>query len=100
MIELHKPSVDLKLDLVPLSQGTANQVLARSPLFDAGNSSTWKLVWQTPGGITNPLTANIQGAQYSMFDMKTLECKAINIMTSGGGLSSMNGALQVPITWG
>jgi hypothetical protein len=94
------PSVDLKLDLIPATQGTANQVLARDPAFNPSNSSTYKLVWQTISGVTNPLTSDIQGAQYSMFDMKTLECKNINIMTSGGGLSSMNGALQVPITWG
>jgi hypothetical protein len=94
------PSVDLKLDLIPATQGTANQVLARDPSFDPSNSSTYKLVWQTISGVTNPLTSDIQGAQYSMFDMKTLECKNINIMTGGGGLSSMNGALQVPITWG
>jgi hypothetical protein len=94
------PSVDLKLDLIPATQGTANQVLARDPAFNPSNSSTYKLVWQTISGVTNPLSSDIQGAQYSMFDMKTLECKNINIMTGGGGLSSMNGALQVPITWG
>jgi hypothetical protein len=95
------PSVDLKLDMIPATQGTANQVLARDPAFNPANSATHKLVWRTvSGGVTNPLTSDIQGAQYSMFDMKTLECKNVNIMTSGGGLSCVNGAFQVPITWG
>ena len=95
------PSADLFLDLIPATVGSANQVLARDPAFTGGTNNN-KLVWQTPatGGITNPLTANIQGAQYNMYDMNTLESKAINIMASGGGLSCMNGALQVPITWG
>jgi len=96
-------SVSLNLDLVPATEGKASQVLARDPSFDPLNFATHKLVWQTPsggGGITNPLTANLQGAGYSIFNTNTIECKDVNIMASGAGIGSNNGSFAVPITWG
>jgi len=96
-------SVNLNLDLIPATEGKAGQVLARDPAFDPANPATRKLVWtnqSSGGGITNPLTANLQGAGYSIFDTNIIESKSINIMLSGGGLACANGAFAVPITWG
>ena len=97
-------SVSLNLDMIPATEGKASQVLARDPAFDPLNFNTHKLVWQTPSGgggsVTNPLTANLQGAGYSIFNTNTIECKDVNIMASGAGIGSNNGTFAVPITWG
>jgi len=95
--------VSINLDLVPATEGKAGQVLARDPAFVPGNFATHKLVWQTPsggGGITNPLTANLQAAQYNILDAQTIESKYINIIATGNGLACANGSFAVPITWG
>ena len=94
-------TVSLNLDMIPATDGKAGQILARDPSYTPGNFSTHKLVWanQASGGITNPLTSDLQAAQFSIFDAKTLESKNINIMASGGGLSCVNGTFAVPITW-
>lgn len=95
--------VSINLDLVPATEGTAGQVLARDPAFDPLNFNTHKLVWANQsagGGVTNPMTANLQANEFSIFNAQTLESKSINIMTSGGGLSCANGTFAVPITWG
>ena len=95
--------VSINLDLVPATEGKAGQVLARDPAFDPLNFATHKLVWANQsagGGVTNPMTANLQAAQYSIFDAQTLESKNFNVMASGSGLSCANGSFAVPITWG
>ena len=97
--------IDLNLDMIPATEGKASQVLARNPAFDPLNSNTHKLVWQTPsgggGGITNPLTANIMCAGYSILEAKEVECKGLSIIVAGGyGISSNAGGVAVPITWG
>ena len=95
--------VSINLDLVPATEGKAGQVLARDPAFDPLNFATHKLVWANQsagGGVTNPMTANLQAAQYSIFDAQTLESKNFNVMASGSGLSCANGTFAIPITWG
>jgi hypothetical protein len=96
--------VSINLDLVPATEGKASQVLARDPAFDPLNFATHKLVWQTPsgggGGITNPLTANIQGAGYNIYNTSLIESKSFNIMTGGGGIGCNSGGFAVPIVWG
>jgi hypothetical protein len=95
--------VSINLDLVPATEGKAGQVLARDPSFDPLNFNTHKLVWANQsagGGVTNPMTANLQAAQYSILDAQTLESKNINIITGGSGLACANGSFAVPITWG
>lgn len=90
-------SVDLKLDLIPDTIGSANQVLGRNPLFNPAGLNT-KAVWlDVP---LNPLKSNLQSAQFSIFDANTLECKTLNILLGGGGISCNNGGFQIPITWG
>lgn len=95
-------SVSLNLDMIPATEGKAGQILARNPAFVPGNFATHKLVWtnQASGGITNPLTSDLQAAQFSIFDANIVECKNINIMASGSGLACVNGTFAVPITWG
>ena len=96
--------VSINLDLVPATEGKASQVLARDPSFDPLNFNTHKLVWQTPsgggGGVTNPMTANLQANEYNIYNANIVECKNINIMAGGSGLSCVNGSFAVPITWG
>jgi hypothetical protein len=95
--------VNLNLDLVPATEGKASQVLARNPAYDPLNIATHKLVWQTPsggGGITNPMTANLQAAQFNIYDSNTVECRDINIMVGGAGLACANAIFPIPITWG
>jgi len=97
-------SAVLNLDMIPATQGTAGQVLARDPAFNPANPATHKLVWQTPsgggGGVTNPMTANLQGAGYSIYNANVVESKSINIMTGGGGIGCNSGGFAVPIVWG
>jgi len=97
-------SVSLNLDMIPATEGKASQVLARDPAYDPLNFNTHKLVWQTPsgggGGVTNPMTANLQAAQFSIFDSNIVECQNINILAFGSGLACVNGSLPIPITWG
>lgn len=95
--------VSINLDLVPATEGKAGQVLARDPSFDPLNFNTHKLVWANQsagGGVTNPMTANLQANEFSIFNAQTLESKSINIMASGGGLACANGTFAIPITWG
>jgi len=90
-------SVDLKLDLIPDTIGSANQVLGRDPLFNPAGLNT-KTVWlDVP---LNPLKSNLQSAQFSIFDANILECKTLNILLGGGGISCNSGGFQIPITWG
>jgi len=95
--------VSINLDLVPATEGKASQVLARDPAFDPLNFATHKLVWQTPsgggGGITNPLTANLQGAGYNIYNTGIVESKEINIMATGAGIGCAGGSFAVPINW-
>lgn len=95
--------VSINLDLVPATEGKAGQVLARDPSFDPLNINTHKLVWANQsggGGVTNPMTANLQAAQFSIFDAFNVESKNFTVMASGSGLSCANGTFAVPITWG
>ena len=95
--------VSINLDMIPATEGKAGQVLARDPAFDPLNFATHKLVWANQsagGGVTNPMTANLQAAQYSIFNAQTLESKNFNVMASGSGLSCANGTFAIPITWG
>ena len=82
------PSVDLKLDMIPATQGTANQVLARDPAFNPANSATHKLVWQTvSGGVQNPMTANLDGGNFTITNLSSLtstELKTTSIALSSG----------------
>lgn len=95
-------NVSLNLDLVPATEGKAGQILARDPSYTPGNPNTHKLVWtnQASGGITNPLTANLQGAGYSIYNTSVVESKNVNIIASGTGLTCANGSLALPIFWG
>ena len=96
-------SVSLNLDMIPATEGKAGQVLARDPAFDPLNFATHKLVWSNQsagGGVTNPMTANLQAAQFSIFDANIVESKNVNIITGGSGLSCANGSFAVLITWG
>jgi len=55
-------NIPINLDLVPLSSGAPNQVLARDPNYDPNQPLTHRLVWQTPsagGGVQNPMTSNL-----------------------------------------
>jgi hypothetical protein len=96
--------VTLNLDLVPATEGKASQVLARDPAYNPANPATHKLVWQTPsgggGGITNPLTSDLQGAGFSIYNTNVVESKNINLMIGGSGISRANGSLALPIFWG
>jgi hypothetical protein len=96
-------SVNLHLDMIPATEGKASQVLARDPAYDPLNFGTHKLVWQTPsgggGGVTNPMTANLQAAQFSIYDAKVVECKTINIMVGGSGIGCNNGGFALPVAW-
>ena len=84
------PSVYLNLDLVPLTQGTANQVLARDPSFNPANPATHKLVWQTPAGgsgVTNPMTSDLGGGGYTITNLSSLtttELKVASINLASG----------------
>jgi hypothetical protein len=84
-------SVMLNLDMIPATQGTANQVLARDPAFNPANPSTHKLVWQTPsgggGGVQNPMTSNLDGGGYTITNLSSLtstELKTTSIALSSG----------------
>ena len=94
--------VTLNLDLVPMTEGKAGQILARDPSYTPGNFATHKLVWvnQASGGITNPLTSDLQGAGFSIYNTNVVECKNINLMIGGSGISRANGSLALPIFWG
>jgi phage antirepressor YoqD-like protein len=96
------PSVDLKLDLIPSSQGTANQVLSRSPLFDPANSSTYKLVWQTiaggGGGVQNPMSVDLDGGNFSINNVESITSNYIdtdNITPKTGSSILVNGDLNL-----
>jgi hypothetical protein len=55
-------NIPINLDLVPLTSGAPNQVLARDPNYDPNQPLTHRLVWQTPstgGGVQNPMTSNL-----------------------------------------
>ena len=96
-------SVNLNLDMIPATEGKAGQILARDPAFVPGNFATHKLVWTNQsagGGVTNPMTANLQAAQFSIFDANLVECRGINIMASSSGIGSNSGGFAVPIYWG
>jgi len=84
-------SVDLNLDMIPSTQGTANQVLARDPAFNPANPATHKLVWQTPsgggGGVQNPMTSNLDGGGFTITNLSSLtstELKTTSIALSSG----------------
>ena len=83
-------SVDLNLDMIPATQGTASQVLARDPAFNPANPATHKLVWRTVsggGGVTNPMTANLDGGGYTITNLSSLtstELKTTSIALSSG----------------
>jgi len=83
-------SVDLNLDMIPATAGTANQVLARDPSFNPANPATYKLVWQTVsggGGVSNPMTANLDGGNYTITNLSSLtstELKTTSISLSSG----------------
>jgi hypothetical protein len=84
-------SVMLNLDMIPATQGTANQVLARDPAFNPANPATHKLVWQTPsgggGGVQNPMIANLDGGNYTITNLSSLtstELKTTSIALSSG----------------
>jgi hypothetical protein len=80
----------LNLDLIPLTEGKANQYLARDPAFNPSNPATYKLVWQTPSGgsgVTNPMTANLDGGNYTITNLSSLtstELKTTSIALSSG----------------
>lgn len=95
-------SVSINLDMIPATEGKAGQILARDPAFVPGNFATHKLVWTNPasGTVTNPMTVNLQSAQFSIFDAFNVESKNFTVMASGSGLSCANGTFAVPITWG
>lgn len=84
------PGFGLNLDLIPLTEGTANQVLARDPAFNPANPATYKLVWQTPasgGGVTNPMTSNLGGGGYTITNLSSLtttELKVSSINLASG----------------
>lgn len=86
------PPVSLNLDLVPLTEGTANQVLARDPAFNPANPATYKLVWQTPSagsGVTNPMTSNLGGGGYTITNLSSLtttELKVASINLASGSI--------------
>jgi hypothetical protein len=83
-------SVMLNLDMIPATQGTANQVLARDPAFNPANPATHKLVWQTVsggGGVQNPMTANLDGGNFTITNLSSLtstELKTTSIALSSG----------------
>ena len=59
--------VNLNLDIIPSTEGTAGQVLTRNPAFNPANPLTHKLVWTTPAtGVTNPLSDNLNCANYDI----------------------------------
>ena len=96
-------SVSLNLDMIPATEGKAGQVLARNPAYDPLNFGTHKLVWANQsagGGVTNPMTANLQAGTFNIYDANIVECKNVNIITGGSGLSCGNALFPVPITWG
>jgi hypothetical protein len=94
--------VSINLDLVPMTEGKAGQILARDPSYTPGNFATHKLVWTNPasGTVTNPMTVSLEAGTFSIYNANIVECKNINILLSGSGLSCVNGTLPVPITWG
>ena len=60
--------VNLNLDIIPSTEGTAGQVLTRNPAFNPANPLTHKLVWTTlsTGNVTNPLSDNLNCANYDI----------------------------------
>ena len=95
-------SVTLNLDMIPMTEGKAGQVLARNPAYDPLNFSTHKLVWtnQASGTVTNPMTVSLEAGTFSIYNANIVECKNVNILASGSGLSCADGTFAVPITWG
>jgi hypothetical protein len=95
-------TVNLNLDMIPATEGKAGQILARDPAFDPSLSGTHKLVWTNPasGTVTNPMTVSLEAATFSIYNANIVECKTINLMIGGTGISCVNGALALPITWG
>jgi hypothetical protein len=82
-------SVMLNLDMIPATQGTSGQVLARDPAFDPANPATHKLVWQTVsgGGVQNPMTVNLDGGGYNITNLNSItstELKTTSISLSSG----------------
>ena len=74
-------NIPIHLDLVPLSSGTANQVLSRDPNYDPNNTLTHRLVWQTisgSGGVSNPLTSNLNCNNFNLTNVNTISGPAIN----------------------
>jgi len=95
-------SVTLNLDMIPMTEGKAGQILARDPSYTPGNFSTHKLVWTNPasGTVTNPMTVSLEAGTFSIYNANIVECKNVNILASGSGLSCADGTFAVPITWG
>ena len=60
--------VNLNLDIIPSTEGTAGQVLTRNPAFNPANPLTHKLVWTTlsTGNVTKPLSDNLNCANYDI----------------------------------
>ena len=74
-------NIPIHLDLVPLSSGTPNQVLSRDPNYDPNNTLTHRLVWQTisgSGGVSNPLTSNLNCNNFNLTNVNTISGQAIN----------------------
>jgi hypothetical protein len=95
-------SVTLNLDMIPMTEGKAGQILARNPSYTPGNFSTHKLVWTNPasGTVTNPMTVSLEAGTFSIYNANIVECKSINILAGGGGIGSNSGGFAVPIAWG
>ena len=74
--------ITLNLDMIPMTEGKAGQILARDPAYTPGNFNTHKLVWvnQASGSITNPLTSDLQGAGFSIYNTSVVEGKNVNII--------------------
>ena len=83
---------NLNLDLIPLTTGTVNQVLARDPNYNPSNPSTHKLVWQTipTGTVTNPLSSNLNCNSLNLNNCFTINT---NNISSNSGTTSVNSIL-------
>lgn len=95
-------SVSLNLDMIPATEGNPGQILARNPSYTPGNFATHKLVWTNPasGTVTNPMTVSLEAGTFSIYNANIVECKNVNIIVGGSGLSCGNALFPVPITWG
>ena len=93
--------ISLNLDMIPATEGKANQYLARDPSYSPGNFATHKLVWQTPsgggGGVQNPMNTILDCNGYGLVNVSSLTSQnsgTFNILLNGNIISNVGNSLS------